>query len=152
MALSRVLARRLLYAGVANEIIAPADVFATFSNKAPHAKDVFIGVHLWLVFLDIYRVIAFAKDNGATTIVFAGSPISPLWQISDHYLFAHTETGRPYSSWIPVMALFEIVTARLIERNPLPARSIYEKFREQANKEHLVISAQPVKPAKTVRR
>lgn len=151
-ALMRVLSRRLLYAGVANEVVAPADVFATFSNRSPHPRDVFIGVHLWLVFLDVYRVIEFARSKGAETIVFAGSPISPLWQISDHYLFAHTETGQPYSSWIPLMALFEIITARLIERNPLPAKGIYEAFREQANREYLALDAQPTKPPVPIKR
>jgi DNA-binding MurR/RpiR family transcriptional regulator len=151
-ALARVLARRLLYAGISNEILAPADVLTTFSHRGPHKKDVFIGVHLWLLFLDVYRVIEFAKSNGAKTIVFAGSPISPLWQLSDHYLYAHVETGRAYSSWIPLMALFEIVTARLIERNPAPSKGIYDAFQEQARREISTVDTLIAKSAKKSKR
>ncbi len=145
MTLARVLARRLFFAGVSSEVLTPSDLFLHFATREPHQKDVFIGVHLWLVFLDIYRVIEFAKEKGAQTIVFAGSPISPLLKISDHYLYAHTETGRPYSSWVPLMALFEIVTARLIERNPDAAKAIYKTFREQADMEHLAVKNDAVK-------
>ncbi len=137
--LAGLLQRELYYAGISSEVISAAGVDMVIGLAGVGKGDVVVGIHLAMTFLDAVNAIKLAKSKGAQTIVIGGTASSPLMDTADYFLYAPASGRELHFSVVGLVALIEVLVARLIERRPEAAALARKTFLDLALEERLIL-------------
>ena len=137
--LAEVLQREMYYAGISSEVISAAGVDMVIGMAGVEKGDVVIGIHLSMTFLDVFNAIKLARARGAQTVVIGGTASSPLKGTADHFLYAPASGRELHFSVVGLVALIEVLVARMIERRPEAAAAARKTFLDLALEERLIL-------------
>lgn len=103
-------------------LTAEAELHGSVSLAARLAKigegDVVIGFAAWWVVQESREALAFAREQGATTIAIVDSRASALAQVADHVLITRTESVSYFQSMIGPLAILNAIIAEIAANGP----------------------------------
>jgi DNA-binding MurR/RpiR family transcriptional regulator len=137
------LVRLLRHIGLRGELASGSAADQMIALYDISARDVVIGIGLWLTFDDTVRALTLARRKQARTIAIVGSATSPLGKLADVTIFAPAQGSSLTFSVVATLAVVEAVVASVARRIPGARQSTEQELHDLYLAEDLLAPAFP---------